>query len=149
MEQSILKSTKSILGVGDDDTSFDAQLIPHINAAFSILTDLGVGPQGGFVIEDESTEWAEYFPNEDDPAKLKVMLSQVKTVVFLRTKLLFDPPTSSYLLDSSKNLLTEMEWRLNVNREETDWVNPTPPESVLTDGNSSVGVYDGGDPTGV
>ena len=77
MEQSILKSTKSNLGVGDDDTSFDAQLIPHINAAFSTLTDMGVGPQGGFVIEDDTTEWAEYFPNEDDPAKLKVMLSKI------------------------------------------------------------------------
>lgn len=122
MEQSILKSTKSTLGVGDDDTSFDAQLIPHINAAFSTLTDMGVGSETGFIIEDDTAVWADFMPAADN-----IKLSKVKTVVFLRTKLLFDPPTSSYLLDSSKNLLTEMEWRLNVNRETTDWVDPAPP----------------------
>jgi hypothetical protein len=138
LEQSILKSTKKVLGVADDDTSFDLDIITHINTAFSILTDLGVGPQGGFVIEDEEAEWPDYFPNEDDPAKLKVQLSKVKTVVFLRTKLLFDPPTVSYLLDSTKEQLREAEWRLNVNREETEWVDPAP---VVT-------VIDGGDPSG-
>lgn len=142
MEQSILKSTKNMLGVGDDDTSFDLQILTHVNVAFSTLTDMGVGPQGGFVIEDDTTEWEEYFPNEDDPDKLKVMLSKIKTVVFLRTKLLFDPPTSSYVLDATKNQLTEMEWRLNVNREETDWVDPTVTDADLI-------VVDGGDPSGV
>lgn len=149
MEQSILKSTKNSLGVGDDDTSFDEQLLQHINSAFSTLTDMGVGPQGGFVIEDASTEWAEYYPETTDPAKLKVMLSKVKTVVFLRTKLLFDPPTNSYLMDATKGQLGEAEWRLNVNREETDWVDPNPPTVTTDDGESVIGVYDGGDPTGV
>src|SRR4051794_12354086 len=88
MEQSILNSTKKNLGIGDDDTSFDLDIITHINSAFSILNDLGVGPEEGFVIEDEDTEWDEFLPNEI------VRLSKVKTCVFLRTKLLFDPPTS-------------------------------------------------------
>jgi hypothetical protein len=149
MEQSILKSTKNTLGVGDDDTSFDQQLLTHINLAFSVLTDLGIGPQGGFVIEDESTEWAEYFPEETDPAKLKVQLSKVKSVIFLRVRLLWDPPNSGFLLDAVKAQLTEAEWRLNVNREETEWVDPNPPDDALLDAGDSVGVYDGGDPTGV
>jgi hypothetical protein len=139
MEQSILKSTKKVLNVGVDDASFDLDIITHINTAFSILTDLGVGPLSGFVIEDEETVWEDYFPNEDDPAKLKVQLSKVKTVVFLRTRLLFDPPTVSYLLDSTKEQLREAEWRLNVNREESEWVDPAP-DAVL--------VVDGGDPSG-
>jgi len=140
MEQSILKSTKKVLNVAPDDTSFDDDILTHINSAFSNLTDLGVGPQGGFVIEDEEAEWASYFPNEDDPAKLKVQLSKIKTIVFLRVKLLFDPPTTSYLLEAAQKQLLEAEWRLNVNREETEWVDPDPPESVL--------VVDGGDPAG-
>jgi hypothetical protein len=139
MEQSILKSTKKVLNVGVDDASFDLDIITHINTAFSILTDLGVGPLSGFVIEDEEAVWEDYFPNEDDPAKLKVQLSKVKTVVFLRTRLLFDPPTVSYLLDSTKEQLREAEWRLNVNREESEWVDPAP-DAVL--------VVDGGDPSG-
>jgi hypothetical protein len=140
MEQSILKSTKKVLNVASDDPSFDLDIITHINTAFSVLNDIGVGPQGGFVIEGEEEEWETYFPNEDDPAKLKVQLSKIKTAVFLRVRLLFDPPTVSYLLDSTKELLRETEWRLSINREETEWVDPAPPDTVM--------VVDGGDPSG-
>ncbi len=147
MEQSILKSTKNLVGVADDDTSFDLALITHINSAFSNLNDLGVGPQGGFVIEDDTTTWDEYFPGIDDPAKLKVQLSKVKTVIFLRVRMLFDPPTIGYLIDAMKGQLQEAEWRLNVNREETEWVDPMPPQ-VDPDSSDSVGVYDGGTPSG-
>lgn len=139
MEQSILTSTKKVLGIDAADTSFDLDITTHINTAFSYLNDLGIGPLSGFVIEDASEEWAEYFPNEDDPMKLKVQLSKIKTVVFLRVKLLFDPPTIAYLLDASKEQLREAEWRLNVNREETEWVDPAPAEIL---------VVDGGDPSG-
>jgi hypothetical protein len=121
MEQSILKSTKKVLGVADDDTSFDFDIINYINSEFSILSDLGVGPEDGFVIEDESEEWDAYL--SDDAIKL----SKVKTCVFLRARLLFDPPTVSYLLDATKQQLQEHEWRLNVNREATEYVDPDPP----------------------
>jgi hypothetical protein len=140
MEQSILKSTKKVLGVGDDDPSFDLDIITHINSAFSTLNDLGVGPEAGFVIEDDSTEWEEFYPNEDDPAKLKVQLSKVKTAVFLRVRLIFDPPTTSFLLEAMQKQLGEAEWRLNVNRETTEWVDPDPADVLLVDG---------GDPSGV
>ena len=121
MEQSILKCTKKILGVSEDDESFDLDIITHINSAFSILTDLGVGPEDGFAIEDDTVEWGSYLP--EDP----VMLAKVKTVVYLRTRLLFDPPTTGFLLEATKELLQEAEWRLNVNREATKWTDPTPP----------------------
>lgn len=124
MEQSILKSTKKLLGIGDDDLSFDLDIITHINSAFSTLTDLGVGPVDGFVIEDGTMEWESYLP--DDPIKL----SKAKTCVFLETRLLFDPPTSSYLLDAVQKQLQEAQWRLNVNREETAWVDPDPPVPI-------------------
>jgi hypothetical protein len=135
MEQSILKSTKKVLGVSDDDPSFDLDIITHINSAFSTLNDLGVGPPMGFAIEDDTTEWAAYLPDEEDAVKL----AKVKTVVYLRVRLLFDPPTVSYVLDAAQRQLLEAEWRLNVNREETEWVDPDPEDVMLVDG---------GDPTG-
>jgi hypothetical protein len=136
MEQSILKSTKKLLNVGDDDTSFDLDIVTYINLAFSDLTDLGVGPEAGFVIEDETAQWDAYLPDEEDLVKL----GKVKIIVWLRTRLLFDPPTSSYLLDTIQKQLQEQEWRLNVNCEETEWVDPDPPD---------VFIVDGGDPAGM
>jgi len=125
MEQSILKSTKKILGVGPDDTSFDLDIITDINAEFSTLTDLGVGPEGGFVIEDEAAEWADFLAND------QIKLSKIKTCVFLRSKLLFDPPMSAYLLDAAKEQLREQEWRLSTNREATEWVDPSGTENEV------------------
>lgn len=119
MEQSILKSTKKILGIDPADESFDLDIITHINSAFSTLHDLGVGPEDGFVIEDDETLWEDYL---DDP----VQLSQVKTCVYLRTRLLFDPPTAGYLLTAAQEQLRECEWRLNTRREAEAWVDPDP-----------------------
>jgi hypothetical protein len=141
MEQSILKSVKQAVGVSPDDPSFDIDLIMHINAEFSILNDLGVGAPGGFIIEDDTTEWLAYFPEDADPIKLQVMLSKVKSAVILRTRLLFDPPTQGFMLTSMQEQLKEMEWRLNANREDMDWVDP-----LVTD--SDLVVVDGGDPAG-
>ena len=120
MEQSILTSTKKILGIEPDDETFDLDIITHINSEFSVLTELGVGPEGGFVIEDESAQWESYLA--DDPVKL----SLVKTCVHARAKLLFDPPAQIFLSDALKNQLQEAEWRLNTNREATEWVDPDP-----------------------
>lgn len=137
MEQSILNSTKKILGIDPEDASFDLDIITHINSEFSILNDVGVGPEGGFVIEDDTAEWDSYLP--EDVTNRLIELSKVKTCVFLRTRLLFDPPVSGFLLDSLNKQLQEHEWRLNVNREESEWVDPEPPDVL---------VVDGGDPTG-
>jgi hypothetical protein len=134
MEQSILTSTKKVLNIAPDDPSFDDDIITHINTAFSNLNDMGVGPISGFVIESADEEWASYFPNEDDPMKLKVQLSKVKTVVFLRVRLLFDPPTVAFVLDAAKEQLREAEWRLNVNREDVEWTDPVPAEVLVIDG---------------
>lgn len=121
MEQSILKSTKKMLGLEPDDTSFDLDIITHINSAFSVLHDLGVGPELGFVIEDGSEVWDDF--QVVDPIKA----SKIKTCVFFRTRLGFDPPTQSFLIDAIKAQLQEAEWRLSTNREATAWVDPNPP----------------------
>jgi len=126
MAQSILNSTKKILGVDPDDTSFDLDIITHINSEFSTLTDLGVGPEAGFII-DEFTEWESYLEDQ-------IVLSRVKIAVYLRVRLLFDPPTVGFLLEAVKAQLQEAEWRLSTNREATAWVDPDPPTVLVVDG---------------
>lgn len=122
MEQSILNSTKKILGIDADYTVFDLDIITHINTAFSILTQLGVGPAEGFMIEDASTEWAQFDPVDDNQN-----FNTVRSYVFLKVKQLFDPPTTSYLITATNEQIAELEWRLNTYREETEYV--PPPES--------------------
>jgi hypothetical protein len=123
MENSILKSTKKILGLTDDYTVFDLDVITHINTAFSTLTQLGVGPKAGFQIEDDTAEWNLFLG--DDPR-----LNSVRTYVLLRTRLLFDPPSTSYLIEAYNKQIQELEWRLNVNREDTEWTDPDPVEVI-------------------
>lgn len=126
METSILTGTKKILGIAADYTVFDHDIITHINSAFSTLTQLGVGPAEGFMIEDESTEWEEFI--EDD-----MQYSSVKSYVYLKVRQLFDPPTTSYLIGAVEKQIQELEWRLNVHREETGWVEPPPRFPILSD----------------
>ncbi|MET0787488.1 MAG: hypothetical protein ABWY25_12380 [Paenisporosarcina sp.] len=124
MEESILKSTKKILGLADTYTPFDLDIITHINAAFSILDQLGVGPDGGFYIEDDTVTWSEYPapPNQ---------LHLIKTYVFLKVRYLFDPPGTSFLLEAYARQIKEYEWRLNSFRE---WaLDPTDPMLEIPD----------------
>jgi hypothetical protein len=110
MEESILKSTKKILGLDAAYTPFDLDVITHINAAFSILNQLGIGPEDGFFIEDDTVTWDEYLvpPNQ---------LHLIKTYVYLKVRMLFDPPATSFLIEALNNQIKEYEWRLNVFRE--------------------------------
>lgn len=110
METSILTNVKKVLGIAESYTAFDEDILMHINAAFSVLNQLGVGPIDGFMIEDAGTEWEEFVvpPNQ---------LHLVKTYIFLKVRLLFDPPTTSYLIDAATNQIKEYEWRLNTFRE--------------------------------
>lgn len=105
MHDSILNSVKLQLGILPEYTVFDQQLIIAINTAFSILHQLGVGPKDGYAIEDESNRW--------DEVVTKQSLNMVKSYVFLKVKLLFDPPTTSFVLDAYNKQLAEMEWRIN------------------------------------
>jgi hypothetical protein len=123
METSILISTKKILGLDQSYTAFDQDVLTHINTAFSTLNQLGVGPVQGFFIEDETPTWDDFLDMVDD-----VMLhNMVKTYVYLRVRLLFDPPQTSYLIEALNQQLKEFEWRLNVEREGEFWVDPRPP----------------------
>lgn len=110
MESSILISTKKILGVAEEYTAFDPDIITHINSSFSVLNQLGVGPTEGFGIEDETAEWTDI----GIPAN---QLSMVRTYIYLKTRMLFDPPNTSFLIEAMNKQIEELEWRLNVFRE--------------------------------
>ncbi len=110
MESSILISTKKILGVAANYTAFDLDIITHINSALSTLDQLGVGPVLGFAIEDDTALWS-------DLAIPQNQLSMVRTYIFIKTRMLFDPPTTSFLIEAMDKQIREHEWRLSVFRE--------------------------------
>lgn len=128
MEQSILTSTKKILNISPDDPSFDLDIIMHINSALSHLFQLGVGPPAGLAIEDASIEWTA-LGIEELP-----ILNQLKTCVFLRVRLLFDPPQMWHVMAAMEKQLLECDTRLSILREETAWVDPRPPDVLVVDG---------------
>ena len=106
METSILDSIKKLLGIPSEVTEFDTDILIHINSVFSILTQLGVGPSSGFSIEDSSAEWSDFIGDD-------ARLSDVKSFVYLKTRLLFDPPASSAAMDAMNRMASELEWRIN------------------------------------
>lgn len=104
---SILTSIKKMLGIEEDYEHFDNDIIMHINSVFSILTQLGVGPSGGFYITGKNEVWTDF---TSSVGKIEI----VKSLIYLRVRLLFDPPQSSALIESINNQIKEFEWRLNV-----------------------------------
>lgn len=108
--ESILTSIKKLLGIAEDYEHFDQDIIMHINTVLAILTQLGVGPATGFSIADKSAMWKEFVSN-------KLYYEPVKTYVYLKVKLLFDPPQSSIVLEATNRMISELEFRLNVAAE--------------------------------
>lgn len=103
---SILTSVKKMLGITAEYTHFDADIIMHINSVFMILNQMGVGPREGFSISSDVETWDE-FTNDD------LAIESVKSYMYLKVGLLFDPPTSSNVLEARNRLVSELEWRLN------------------------------------
>jgi hypothetical protein len=104
---SILTSIKKLLGISEEYEHFDKDLIMHINSVFLILNQLGIGPTQPFFIYDKEDTWNDFLGNYSD-------LELVKSYVYLKVKLLFDPPLSSAVIESTNRMISEFEWRLNV-----------------------------------
>lgn len=120
MPESILNSIKKTLNLPPDYEAFDQDVILHINSALSTLHQLGVGPDLGFMIEDGGKTWEEFLGT--DPR-----LNHIKTYVYLRVRMLFDPPTTGFLTSAIEKQIEELAWRINAQREDTKWTDPTPP----------------------
>lgn len=104
--ESILTSIKKLLGIVEEYTQFDADLIMYINSSFAILTQIGVGPESGFQITDKSSVWSD-FAGDD-----KQLIALIIPYISNRVRLMFDPPLSSQVMECMKVSIAEFEWRI-------------------------------------
>lgn len=125
MSTSILDSTKTALGITEAQHAFDSTLILHINTVLADLTQLGVGPAAGFEIMSNAEIWTDFLGPRPE-------LNAVKSYVYLRVRLLFDPPDIGFVLTAMKEQIDKMEWKINVLVDHTILVDPVPvvPEEV-------------------
>ena len=110
MEDSILNTIKRMLGLDESYDAFDIDVITMINSVMLNLCQLGIGPSTGFVLTDDSQTWSELIGSDSN-------LLAVQTYVYLKTRLLFDPPSSSFVADAMTKQIAELEWRLNLQNE--------------------------------
>ena len=118
-DESIFNETKQVLGVATDTTIFDPDIRMHINSALATLNQVGIGPENGFEVVDETQTWADFLATD-------LKLSPVKSYVHLRVKLLFDPPANSWVTVAMKDQIEQLEWRINEVRENEIPI-PAPP----------------------
>lgn len=102
---SILNSIKKLHGISAQDKGFDTDIVIHINSALMILNQIGIGPDEGFFVEDETTTWADYVPN-------RIISEAIKTFVYIKVRLVFDPPNSPTVIEALKASANEYEWRI-------------------------------------
>lgn len=114
--ESILNSIKKLLGIQSDYTAFDSDIIMHINSVFLTLNQLNLGPSSGFSITDSTSLWDDYSKEPN--------VHMVKTYIYLKVKLLFDPPASSAVMESINRNISEIEWRLYVEGDKNTVVEP-------------------------
>ena len=107
---SILTTVKKMLGLDSDYEAFDVDIIIGINSALMTLTQVGVGPKRGFIVQDATDTWEDFLGDRED-------LEAIKTYVYLKTKLIFDPPTNSFTIDAMERQAEEYLWRININAE--------------------------------
>jgi len=107
MDESILESIKKLLGLDKSYTVFDQDILIHINTVFMILYQLGVGPENGYKITGSLNVWSEFTNDE-------VLLESVKSYIYLKVRMLFDPPQNSAHINAIQQSISELEWRLNV-----------------------------------
>lgn len=126
MEESILNSVKKVLNVPATQTVFDTDIIMHVNSALAIMTQLGVGPDNGFMITGPDETWSQFIGDD-------LVLNLVKTCIYLRVKLVFDPPATSFGLQAMERQITEHEARINIHREGVKYPWPQPLTTSLTE----------------
>lgn len=130
MSDSILDSTKRALDVPLDYDVFDQNIIVHINSVFATLNQIGIGPPEGFEIEDKNATWQSFIGTN-------VRYNSLKSYMYLRVRMLFDPPATSFLIDALTKQKDELEWRLSALREAGTWITP---DVVIDGGDAGAGL---------
>lgn len=105
MSDSVLSSTKQMLGISPEDTSFDVNVIMSINTALTILMDLGLTEVEDQIVTSDKMTWDELLGGRTD-------IEYVKTYVYQKVKMIFDPPTSTAAIDAMQRSISELEWRI-------------------------------------
>ena len=116
-ETNILKSIKKNLGLDENYNAFDHDVITHINTCFFTLEQLGIGPEEGFVVEDGTEVWTDFTDDEIGRSAMNAL----QTYIYLKVRLLFDPPATSYHIDAIEEQIRELEHRLLTERELVKW----------------------------
>jgi hypothetical protein len=116
---SILDSVKKALGFESEYTAFDVDVIMYINATFGPLQQLGVGPDSGFTIADNTTLWIDYISRKD-------ILGMVQVFMYMRVRMMFDPPATSYAINAIESQISQLEWRITVMAETDPVINESP-----------------------
>lgn len=111
--KSILSTIKKLLGIDEDYAHFDPDIIIYINSAISALRQIGVGPSEGYSIVGAEETWEDYLKE-----KLP-LLTDATNYIYLKTRIIFDPPANSFVLDAIERTIKELEWRLNFEVEAT------------------------------
>jgi hypothetical protein len=136
---SILNDTKKVLGVPVEYGVFDLDILMHINSVFSTLDQIGIGPPGGYMISDADATWDELLGDNH-------ALNSVKTLVFLKVRLVFDPPATSFHIAAIEKQIEELTWRLSTVRETLVAIDPAvlyiTPGLVIDGGDAEEGIYD-------
>lgn len=107
--ESILTSIKKRLGYSEDDKIFDPEIVMDINTVFFDLNRLGVGPSEGFFIEDDTSTWTDFIPNDTK----SLVREAIKTYIYLQVKLLFDPPSGTAHIESINRRIQQLEYTIN------------------------------------
>lgn len=111
MEESILDTIKDSLGIAKEDNGFDQEILMHINAVLSTLFQIGVDFNNGRYIIDKDDTWPDIFTGNEE------LIDLAKLYIYLKVKVMFDPPSSSFVLDAMNKQSAELEWRIHVESE--------------------------------
>lgn len=109
-DDSILGTIKTMLGLTSDVTAFDQELITHINSMFTILNQLDIGPDAGFMIYGYDEVWGDFVEDV-------TLTTMVREFIYLKVRMIFDPPASSVVSDAFNQRIAELEWRMNIQAE--------------------------------
>jgi hypothetical protein len=126
MEESILLSTKKILGIAPEYDAFDLDVIAHINSALATLEQLGIGPEFGYSVTDSDDTWDDFLGTMAEEPRFNM----IQSYVYLHVKMLFDPPTLGFLIEAHNKQLNEMQFRLSVMRDDFVHVDEVVEEEV-------------------
>jgi hypothetical protein len=127
MVESILETIKKMLGLPKDYDSFDTDILVHINTVLSNLTQMGIGPEEGFTITGYDETWSQFVTS--DPLKTQ----QIKSYIYLKVKTMFDPTANSNVAEAINNSITELEYRLYIEEENSRYAESLLEEEVTTD----------------